>query len=196
MSSVRLKLLSCHFKKSKDAMLFARLWELPMSAAVERGHNGDGGGDDPSRPPPRPIGTSCRGVGGRKATRGGGIDGGSNGTRKETRNLGLKIVVDEYGPLKIRFEFNDKGTMLHLARCPGHSKCSKPGKEHGLLPAEIPLISCPLRLAGGDVEAEGSRVLNVIFIDDPRGTYTDAGINEMKEEDKAGAWVAEEGSQE
>ncbi|GJQ92636.1 hypothetical protein Tco_0003775 [Tanacetum coccineum] len=31
MSFVRLKLLSCHFKKSKDAMLFARLWELPVS---------------------------------------------------------------------------------------------------------------------------------------------------------------------
>ncbi|GKA88068.1 hypothetical protein Tco_0809832 [Tanacetum coccineum] len=82
-----------------------------MSVAVARGH---GGGDDPSRPPPRPIGT---GVGGRKATRGGrggGRDGGSKGTRKETRNLGLKKVRDEYGPLKIQFEFNDKGTMLHL----------------------------------------------------------------------------------
>ena len=31
MSSVRLKLLSCCFKKSKDAVLFSRLWELPLS---------------------------------------------------------------------------------------------------------------------------------------------------------------------
>ncbi|GJY04959.1 reverse transcriptase domain-containing protein [Tanacetum coccineum] len=31
MSSVRLKLLSCRFKKSKDAVLFSRLWELPVS---------------------------------------------------------------------------------------------------------------------------------------------------------------------
>ncbi|GJT02460.1 putative reverse transcriptase domain-containing protein [Tanacetum coccineum] len=31
MSSVRLKLLSCHFKKSKDAVLFSRLWELLVS---------------------------------------------------------------------------------------------------------------------------------------------------------------------
>nr|GEU49696.1 hypothetical protein [Tanacetum cinerariifolium] len=31
MSSVRLKLLSCRFKKSKDAVLFSRLWELPLS---------------------------------------------------------------------------------------------------------------------------------------------------------------------
>nr|GEV13053.1 reverse transcriptase domain, reverse transcriptase zinc-binding domain protein [Tanacetum cinerariifolium] len=31
MSSVRLKLLSCRFKKSKDAVMFSRLWELPLS---------------------------------------------------------------------------------------------------------------------------------------------------------------------
>nr|GEU41751.1 putative reverse transcriptase domain-containing protein [Tanacetum cinerariifolium] len=31
MSSVRLKLLSCRFKKSKVAVLFLRLWELPLS---------------------------------------------------------------------------------------------------------------------------------------------------------------------
>nr|GEU42709.1 reverse transcriptase zinc-binding domain-containing protein [Tanacetum cinerariifolium] len=31
MSSVRLKLLSCRFKKSKDVVMFAWLWELPMS---------------------------------------------------------------------------------------------------------------------------------------------------------------------
>ncbi|GKF50989.1 hypothetical protein Tco_0147456, partial [Tanacetum coccineum] len=58
------------------------------------------------------------GVGGRKATeggRGGGRDGRSKGIRKETRNLVLKKITDEYGPLKIRFEWNDKGTMLHLS---------------------------------------------------------------------------------
>ncbi|GJX30113.1 hypothetical protein Tco_0238192 [Tanacetum coccineum] len=82
-----------------------------MSATVARGHGGDGGGDDPSRPPPRPIGIGCRGVGGRKATRGGS----KQGTHKETRNLWLKKVTDEYGPLKIRFEFNDKGMTLHLS---------------------------------------------------------------------------------
>nr|GEX14277.1 hypothetical protein [Tanacetum cinerariifolium]GFA60145.1 hypothetical protein [Tanacetum cinerariifolium] len=31
LSTVRLKLLSCRFKKSRDAILFARLWEIPMS---------------------------------------------------------------------------------------------------------------------------------------------------------------------
>ncbi|GKD78920.1 hypothetical protein Tco_1341541 [Tanacetum coccineum] len=85
-----------------------------MSATVAQGY---GGGDDPSLPLLRPIGTGCRGVGGQKTIRGGrggGKDGGSKGTRKETRNLRLKKVVDKYGPLKIQFEFNDKGTMLHL----------------------------------------------------------------------------------
>ncbi|GJR70350.1 zinc knuckle CX2CX4HX4C containing protein [Tanacetum coccineum] len=31
MSSVRMKLLSCHFKKSKDGLAFAHLWELPST---------------------------------------------------------------------------------------------------------------------------------------------------------------------
>ncbi|GJY57447.1 hypothetical protein Tco_0456562 [Tanacetum coccineum] len=41
---------------------------------------------------------------------GGDKDGGTKGVRKETRNLRLKKCMDEYGPLKIRFEYNDKGT--------------------------------------------------------------------------------------
>ncbi|GKE88809.1 hypothetical protein Tco_1566284 [Tanacetum coccineum] len=89
-----------------------------MSATVARGHGGDGGGDDPSRTPSCPIGTGCRGVGGQKATRGGkggSRDGGTKAIRKETRNLEFKKVTDEYGPLKIWFEFNDKGIMLHLS---------------------------------------------------------------------------------
>ncbi|GJU97340.1 DIE2/ALG10 family protein [Tanacetum coccineum] len=35
--------------------------DVVMSASVARGHGGDGGSDDPSRPPPRPIRTGCRG---------------------------------------------------------------------------------------------------------------------------------------
>nr|GEW42235.1 hypothetical protein [Tanacetum cinerariifolium] len=53
-----------------------------MSAAVARSHGGDGGGDNLSHPAPCPIGTSCRCVGGRKATKrgkGGGRDGGRTG---------------------------------------------------------------------------------------------------------------------
>ncbi|GKC94443.1 hypothetical protein Tco_1159885, partial [Tanacetum coccineum] len=76
--------------------------DVVMSAAVARGHGGDCGDDDPSRPPPRLIGTGCQGVGGRNTTKG-GREGGRQGTRKETRNIGLKKVMDEYGRLKIRF---------------------------------------------------------------------------------------------
>ncbi|GJU93727.1 hypothetical protein Tco_1318483, partial [Tanacetum coccineum] len=97
-------------------------------------------------------------IGGRKATRGckgGGRDGGSKGTRKETKNLVLKKVTDEYGLLKIRFEFNDKGTMLHLGENSTgwsnligelvreysiRSKCSKLGKEQGLLASKDPVV--------------------------------------------------------
>ncbi|GJZ95852.1 hypothetical protein Tco_0668186 [Tanacetum coccineum] len=32
----------------------------------------------------------------------------------ETRNLGLKRTTDQWGPQKIRFEFNDKGTLMPL----------------------------------------------------------------------------------
>ncbi|GKF38930.1 hypothetical protein Tco_0118991, partial [Tanacetum coccineum] len=85
-----------------------------MSATVARGYGGDGGGDDPCRLPQRLIRTGCRGVGGRKPNRGGRAAG-RLGTHDETRNLGLNKIVDEWGSLKIRFEWNDRGTMLHLS---------------------------------------------------------------------------------
>ncbi|GJW81770.1 hypothetical protein Tco_0145745 [Tanacetum coccineum] len=75
-----------------------------IPAAVARDHDGDGSGDDPSPPPSCSIGTGCQGVRGQKATRGGkggDRDRGSKGTRKETRSLRLKKVLDEYGLLKI-----------------------------------------------------------------------------------------------
>ncbi|GJX05858.1 hypothetical protein Tco_0193790 [Tanacetum coccineum] len=52
-----------------------------MSATVARGHGDDCGDDDPSRPPPRLIGTDCRGVGGRNTTKR-GREGGRQGTRE------------------------------------------------------------------------------------------------------------------
>ncbi|GKE22938.1 hypothetical protein Tco_1434450 [Tanacetum coccineum] len=83
-----------------------------MSTIVAGAHNG-------SEPPPNPrqIGHGCRGVGGQKAIRGdrdGGKDGGRKGVLKETRNLVLKKAVDEYGVKKIKFEWNDQGTMLQI----------------------------------------------------------------------------------
>ncbi|GJW23376.1 hypothetical protein Tco_0033998, partial [Tanacetum coccineum] len=53
-------------------------------------------------------------VGYRKATRGDrgdDRDGGRKGVHKETRNLGLKKSMNEYGPLKIRFERNNASSQ-------------------------------------------------------------------------------------
>nr|GEZ74360.1 hypothetical protein [Tanacetum cinerariifolium] len=84
-----------------------------MSAAVAHGHGGDGSDDDPFSPPPRPIVIDCLAI---KEGMRGCRDGGRKGVRKETRNLELKKYVDEYCPLKIMFEYNDKGTMLHVGK--------------------------------------------------------------------------------
>ncbi|GJV99572.1 retrovirus-related pol polyprotein from transposon 17.6 [Tanacetum coccineum] len=65
-----------------------------MSTVVARGHDGDGGDDDPSCPPPCLIRTGCRGVGGQKPNRGGRRSG-RLGTSGETRNLGLRKLTDE-----------------------------------------------------------------------------------------------------
>ncbi|GJU14125.1 hypothetical protein Tco_1136521 [Tanacetum coccineum] len=86
-----------------------------------RGHGGDGGGDD--RPPSHHIPTGCggcfanRGKGTRKANLG-GRKAGRLHTRQETRNLGLKKITDDKGPVPIRFEWDDKKTMMPLG---GHA---------------------------------------------------------------------------
>nr|GFB26842.1 hypothetical protein [Tanacetum cinerariifolium] len=83
----------------------AGLAEPKMSADVARGHDGDGGGDD--RPPPYQVPTGWRGcLGNRcKGTRKpnlGGRRAGRLHTRQETRNLGLKAIMDKSGPVPIR----------------------------------------------------------------------------------------------
>ncbi|GJV07237.1 hypothetical protein Tco_1344893 [Tanacetum coccineum] len=79
-----------------------------MSTDVTRGHGGDGGSDN--RPPTHHIstdkGTRKPNLGGRKA--------GRLHTRKETRNLGLKKIIDDKSPVPIRFEWDDKKTMMPL----------------------------------------------------------------------------------
>nr|GEZ46722.1 hypothetical protein [Tanacetum cinerariifolium] len=70
-----------------------------MSADVARGHGGDG--DD--RPPPHESAGGCRGKGTRKPNLG-GRKAGRMHTRKETRNLGLRKMTDEFGPQPIWFE--------------------------------------------------------------------------------------------
>ncbi|GJW00546.1 hypothetical protein Tco_1555797, partial [Tanacetum coccineum] len=82
-----------------------------MPADVARGLGGDGGGDD--RPPTHHIPTDCggclanRGKGTRKPNLG-GRKAGRLHTYQETRNLGLKKITDDKGPVPIRFEWNDK----------------------------------------------------------------------------------------
>ncbi|GKB08157.1 putative reverse transcriptase domain-containing protein [Tanacetum coccineum] len=85
-----------------------------------------GGGDD--RPPTHHIPTGCggcfvnRGKGTRKANLG-GRKAGRLHTRQETRNLGLKKITDDKGPVPIRFEWDDKKTMMplggHASHCTG-----------------------------------------------------------------------------
>ncbi|GJS62522.1 retrotransposon protein, putative, ty3-gypsy subclass [Tanacetum coccineum] len=94
-----------------------------MSADVARGHGGDGGDD--YRPPTHHISTSCggcfanRGKGTRKPNFG-GRKAGRLHTRQETRNLGLKKITDDKGPVPIWFEWDDKKTLMPLGDHASH----------------------------------------------------------------------------
>nr|GFD03204.1 hypothetical protein [Tanacetum cinerariifolium] len=94
-----------------------------MSADVSRGHDDDGGGDD--RPPPYQVPTGCggclgnRGKGTRKPNLGGRRAGRLH-TRQETRNLGLKVITDKSGPVQIRFEVDDRETLMPLGDHAAH----------------------------------------------------------------------------
>nr|GEW28186.1 hypothetical protein [Tanacetum cinerariifolium] len=86
-----------------------------MSADVARGHDGDGDGDD--RPPPYHVPTGCKGprkpnLGGKKA--------GRLHTRQETRNLGLKAITDKNGSIPIRFEVDERETLMPLGDHAAH----------------------------------------------------------------------------
>nr|GEX87887.1 hypothetical protein [Tanacetum cinerariifolium] len=96
---------------------------VEMSADVARGHGSDSGGDD--RPPTHHIPIGCGGcfvnrgkgtqkpnVGGRKA--------GYLHTRQETQNLGLKKITDDKGPVPIRFEWDNKKTLVPLGEHASH----------------------------------------------------------------------------
>ncbi|GKB57261.1 hypothetical protein Tco_0913447 [Tanacetum coccineum] len=85
--------------------------DVTILAGVTWGHDGDGGGDD--RPPPHQIGGGCRGKGTRKPNLGGRKAGRLN-TRKETKNLGLRKITDQFGPQAIQFEWSDRGTLIPL----------------------------------------------------------------------------------
>nr|GEZ25539.1 hypothetical protein [Tanacetum cinerariifolium] len=87
---------------------------------VAWGHGGDGGGDD--RRPPHQVPTgceSCLGIGTRKSNLGGKKTGRLH-TSKETRDLGLKKITDVHGPVPIRFEWNDRETLMTLGDHAAH----------------------------------------------------------------------------
>ncbi|GJV01708.1 RNA-directed DNA polymerase, eukaryota [Tanacetum coccineum] len=84
---------------------------VQMSADVAWGHGGDGGGDD--RPPPYQVPTGCGGKGTRKPNLGGRRAGRLH-TRQETQNPGLKAITDKSGPVPIRFEVDDRETLMPL----------------------------------------------------------------------------------
>nr|GEY06845.1 hypothetical protein [Tanacetum cinerariifolium] len=75
---------------------------------VSPDHGGDGGGDD--RPPTHHIptgkGTRKPNLGGRKADR--------LHTSQETRNLGIKKITDDKGPVPIQFEWDNKKPLMPL----------------------------------------------------------------------------------
>nr|GFB41417.1 hypothetical protein [Tanacetum cinerariifolium] len=94
-----------------------------MSVDVARGHGGDGGGDD--RPPPYQVPTGCEGYIGnrRKETRKpnlGGRRAGRLHTRHETQNLWLKAITDKSGPVLVRFEVDDRETLMPLGDHAAH----------------------------------------------------------------------------
>ncbi|GJZ09801.1 hypothetical protein Tco_0544084 [Tanacetum coccineum] len=66
--------------------------------------------EDMARRSPHCKGTRKANLGGRKA--------GRLHTRQETRNLWLKKITDDKGPVLIRFEWDDKKTMMPLG---GHA---------------------------------------------------------------------------
>ncbi|GJW17460.1 hypothetical protein Tco_0024896 [Tanacetum coccineum] len=156
-----------------------------MSADVAQGHDGDGGGDD--RPPTHHIPTSC---GGCFVNRG-------KITRQETRNLRLKKIIDDKGPILIRFEWDDKKTMMPLGDHASHWS-----NYLGELIKEMPLYypSCQKVLAerkAAIMTKIGTQFDLKPHMQSQRWTYINAGIqqhlqklyNTNKASLKAAHWV-------
>ncbi|GJU14405.1 hypothetical protein Tco_1142371 [Tanacetum coccineum] len=134
-----------------------------MSADVARGHDGDGGGDD------RKI-TRKPNLGGRKADR--------LHTCQETRNLGLKKIINDKGPILIRFEWDDKKTMMPLGDHASH--CSN---YLGELIKEMPLYypswqKFPAERKAAIVTKIGDEMLRLKHL----GSNTETGMPYTEEE--------------
>ncbi|GJV80093.1 reverse transcriptase domain-containing protein [Tanacetum coccineum] len=118
--NVRLGLAVDGFNSFGNLSQAYNMWS--MSADVARGHGGDGGGDD--RPPPYQVPTGCGGcLGNRghpKAQFGWQESGQAAYPPAWTRNLGLKAITDKSGPVPIRFEVNDRETLMPLGDHAAH----------------------------------------------------------------------------
>nr|GEX89501.1 hypothetical protein [Tanacetum cinerariifolium] len=116
-------------------------------------------------------------------------------TRQETHNLGLKKITDDKCPVPIRFEWDDKKTMMPLGEHASHwsnyleelirempfttllgkslsrSKSPKLGKEQGRMPAGIPMENSSTR--------EYPLLIHTFFV-----THTVGGVF-VRDEDRA-----------
>ncbi|GKB80530.1 S-adenosyl-L-methionine-dependent methyltransferases superfamily protein [Tanacetum coccineum] len=165
-----------------------------MSVNVARGHGGDGGGDDR---PPTPVGCFAnRGKGTRKPNLG-GRKAGRLHTRQETRNLGLKKITDDKGPVPIRFEWDDKKTLMPLGDHLSHWS-----NYLGELIKEIPLYypswqKVPAERKVAILTKIGTQFDLTPHMQSQRWTYINAGIqqhlqklyNTNKASLKAAHWV-------
>nr|GEV79037.1 hypothetical protein [Tanacetum cinerariifolium] len=88
-----------------------------MSTDVARGHDSDGGSDD--RLPPHQIRGGYRGNGTRKPNLG-GMKASRLNTRKETKNLRLRKITDQFVLQEIWFEWNDRDTLMPLGDHAAH----------------------------------------------------------------------------
>ncbi|GJW20756.1 hypothetical protein Tco_0031378 [Tanacetum coccineum] len=100
----------------RDVILAQHARLLTRMADVARAHGGDGGGEDPSRPPPTSFGCAgCfinRGKGKRKPNLG-GVKAGRK-TRERTRNQVLKdaVAANKGRPIEIGFEDRADNTVV------------------------------------------------------------------------------------
>nr|GFA85503.1 protein TOM three homolog 1-like [Tanacetum cinerariifolium] len=95
-----------HVDNSSDLALSTSLNDLGIAALhiddVARGHGGDNGGDD--RPPPYQV----------AGERAGCIPA------KRPKTSGLKAITDKSGPVPIRFEVDDRETLMPLGDHAAH----------------------------------------------------------------------------
>nr|GEV95684.1 hypothetical protein [Tanacetum cinerariifolium] len=190
-------------KSSPMMMMMMWLLFILMSAAVARGHSGDGGGDDPSHLPPRPIRTGCRDT---------MIYLSGNSTRwyypswhkiKEEKKAGVlgRLMMEssenrEYSSLiQTFFDIHTDGDkfaqdearvqyeeMIRFRDLGANTSTGVPYTEDQII-AIVQKGKQWGHISGvGRVLAGQGRDAN--SINEPRGTYTNADVDEIKEDSK------------